>query len=86
MRKKKMKPIEVHKFKKKLGVLTKHHLLARSRGGESIMSNLFRLDSYKHLAWHLLFGNKTLDEIIKLLQRVKHLKESQRFYYKSTPP
>lgn len=76
---KKMKPIEVHKFNKKLGVLTKHHLQPRSRGGQTIMSNLFRLDSYRHLAYHLLFGNKTLEEVIKLLQRVQHIKESQRF-------
>lgn len=28
----------------------------------------------RHEAWHLLFGEMTLDEIIETLQRIKHAK------------
>jgi len=79
--KNKMKPIKEHKFKSKAGFTTEHHLKPRSRGGESIGSNLLLLDAYRHSAWHLLFNNMTLDEVISLLIKLKHIKESQRFKY-----
>ena len=68
-----------HKFKRRAGFKDKHHLKPKSRGGQSISSNLLELDAYRHDAIHLLFGDKTLDEIIELLMRLKHIKESQRF-------
>ena len=68
-----------HQFKKRAGFNDKHHLKPSSRGGQTIGSNLIQLDAYRHDSWHLLFGNKTLDEIIELLVRLKHIKESQRF-------
>lgn len=83
-KKNKMQKMEVHQFKKKAGFLTEHHLKPRSRGGESIGSNLVKLDAYRHSAWHLLFSNLTIDEVITLLQKLKHIKESQRFRHLSS--
>ena len=67
---------------KKTGRTSEHHLRPRSRGGESVMSNLFHMDVRKHEAWHLIFSNLTLEEIIALLQRVKKIKEKQQYYEK----
>lgn len=67
-----------HQFKKRAGFKDEHHLKPSERGGESILSNLLILDAYRHDAWHLLFHNLTLDEIINLLIRVKVEKESQK--------
>lgn len=73
---------KVHQFKKRAHALDEHHLTPRSRGGESIESNLSNLDLYRHDAWHLLFGDLTLDEIIMLLQRFKQVKNDKRFQTK----
>jgi hypothetical protein len=59
------------------GVFNKHHLKPGSRGGQSIDSNLLRMDVNRHNAWHLLFSNLTLTEIINLLQRLKGIKKKQ---------
>jgi len=56
-----------------------HHLVPRSRGGQGVESNLLRMDISRHNAYHLLFGNLTLSEVIELLQRIYHIKEAQRF-------
>lgn len=61
------------------GKFNLHHLCPKSRGGSSIESNLLRMDISRHNALHLLFGNLTLLEIIKLLQRLYEIKERQRF-------
>ena len=53
----------------------RHHLRPKSRGGSG-GKNLLRMDTERHKAWHLLFQNLDLDEIIELLQRVKKLKAS----------
>lgn len=57
----------------------RHHLRPRSRGGNNSPSNILRFDENRHEAWHLIFGNKTLDEVIELLQRLRYLKEAKRF-------
>lgn len=57
----------------------KHHLRPRSRGGQAIESNLLWIDIERHRAWHVLWGNRTLDEVIALLTRLKSVKENQRF-------
>lgn len=72
------RPFSVHRFQKRSGFFNDHHLKPRSRGGQDIGSNLFGLDEYRHSAWHLLFKNLTLDEIIALLIRVKQIKDKQR--------
>lgn len=72
------KKVNVHQFMEKAGCTDEHHLISRSKGGESLSSNLLRIDVYKHDAWHLLFGNKTIDEIVKLLKKFKDYKEFMR--------
>lgn len=57
----------------------KHHLTAKVRGGDSTESNLLYMDLRRHQAWHLLFNNLTLREIIELLERLEHIKEAKRF-------
>lgn len=59
-----------HQFKERAGFSDWHHLKPCRRGGESISSNLLRMDAYRHDAWHLFFRNMTLDEIINLLSRI----------------
>ena len=56
----------------------RHHLRPKNRGGLTIESNLLLMDIKRHNAWHQLFGNLTLGEVIELLQRVKRAKERQR--------
>ena len=42
-------------------------------GGKTTPENLLRLREAKHEAWHTLFINMNLDEIIVCLQRVQQL-------------
>ena len=63
----------------KEGKTSPHHLTPKSRGGSSTTSNLLNMDNRRHQAWHLIFGNKTLPEIINLLERVLEIKEEERF-------
>ena len=72
----------IHQFKKRAGWKDPHHLRPLSRGGDSIQSNIINLDGYRHDAWHLLFGNLTLSEIIGLLARLNNMKDKQRFKIK----
>ncbi len=44
--------------------LSKHHLIPKSRGGRSTAQNLLKLWRKRHDAWHYLFDNLTLWEII----------------------
>jgi len=80
--KQKRQSIQEHKFEYRAGWTDSHHLQPRSRRGQSIGSNLLKLDGYKHSAWHLLFGNLTLHEIIELLQRLERIKNSQKRRFK----
>ena len=57
----------------------RHHLVPRSRQGSDAMQNLLRLDRDIHANWHKVFGNRTLDEVIRLLTRIKRAKENQRW-------
>ncbi len=61
---------------------SQHHLKPKSRGGQNIESNLLIIEIKRHNAWHVLWENRTLDEVIALLQRLKRMKKSQRFRYK----
>lgn len=60
------------------GVTNHHHLRPRSRGGDSLDSNLLLIDTGKHDAWHFIFGNLTLDEIIKILIMLRMVKERRQ--------
>jgi len=59
----------------------RHHLKPKSRGGDKRPSNMLLIKVKRHDAWHALWGNRTLEEVIALLIRLKSLKESQRFNY-----
>ena len=61
------------------GTFNYHHIKNKSQGGTSTFSNLLRMDISRHNAWHLLFDNLDLCQIIKLLQRLYEIKERQRF-------
>lgn len=52
----------------------RHHLVPRSRGGKKKLSNLLLMSIDRHDYWHKIFGNKTLDEVIALLQRIRRMK------------
>ncbi|NTU69308.1 hypothetical protein HGB13_00545 [bacterium] len=71
---------EVHKFKKKASFNDYHHLTPKSRGGKTTFENMFRLNAYRHDSYHLLFGNKTLEEVIALLQRIKKIKDAHALF------
>lgn len=55
----------------------RHHLVNKCKGGSSSKRNLLIIDIFRHRAWHELFQNLNLDEVIELLIRVKRAKENQ---------
>ena len=57
-----------------------HHNLAKSRGGPDAKWNVILLDRKVHRDFHIVFGNRTLSEVIRLLQRLQRAKEHQRIY------
>lgn len=64
------------KRKRKMRRTTRHHLTPKSRNhSNSRPYNLLSLWWEKHQAWHVLFGNRTLEEIIEVLLRVKRFKD-----------
>jgi hypothetical protein len=63
----------------------KHHLTPRSRGGDESPENLLLLKLDRHFYWHKLFGTKTLEEVILLLQRV-HRAKGRCLYAKTRRP
>lgn len=65
-----------------MGRKTKHHIRNKCRGGQSIQSNLLILDEDRHRAWHTLFRNLDLDEVIALLERTRQAKRSQKKWLK----
>ena len=54
----------------------RHHLIPKKRGGIRSEKNLLLMQIERHHAWHQVFGNRTLDEVIALLKRVKRIKSS----------
>lgn len=70
----KNKPTREWKRTKKL---SDHHLTPRSRNGGDEISNLLKMDTRRRQAWHLLFHNLTLIEIVDLLLRLYYLKKKQ---------
>ncbi|MFA6407750.1 MAG: hypothetical protein WCV80_03540 [Candidatus Paceibacterota bacterium] len=60
-----------------------HHLIPRSRNGETTPDNLLKIKRFRHEAWHILFDLpdhkcRTLDEIITLLMRMSRAKKRQK--------
>jgi hypothetical protein len=55
-----------------------HHLKPKARGGKSNPNNLLLIKIERHRCWHEIFGNRTLHEVIKLLERIEEAKRRQR--------
>jgi hypothetical protein len=56
----------------------RHHNLAKSRGGDNSRQNIILLDIERHALLHKIFGNRTLREIIEVLERLDRAKKHQR--------
>lgn len=52
---------------KKKNRITKHHIMPKSRGGKSNLENIVGLKESEHRAYHVIFSNKTPDEIVEHL-------------------
>ena len=48
-----------------------HHLRPRVRGGQDLPHNLLFIKVTRHRAWHTLWGNASLNEIINLLKDLR---------------
>jgi len=57
---------------------TRHHIKNKCRGGTNSPENILMLWNDKHAAWHALFRNMDLDEIIECLNRVRELQKEKR--------
>ena len=60
------------------GKYDSHHLTAKSRGGKRNPQNIILFDTARHNAWHFLFGNMTLDEVIATLKRLRYYQKSKK--------
>lgn len=74
--------------RKKRPTKNQHHLRPRSRKGSCSKCNLLTIDIARHEAWHKVFGNMTLNEVIGLLIRLSRAKghdreepSVKRYYY-----
>jgi hypothetical protein len=63
--------------------ITRHHIIPKSRVKDGTARDdqswiryprILRLFREQHSAWHFLFSNATLSEIIKILQKIERLK------------
>lgn len=60
---------------------TDHHIIPRSRGGDSSRKNICRVSRKEHELYHQIFSNKTPQEIIDYL--VNTFWNGDREYIKS---
>ncbi len=65
--------------KRKLKRLTKHHNIAKSRGGRSEWWNLYIMSEEHHQAYHKLFRNMTLREAAEALLRMERMHNPPRY-------
>ena len=65
---------------KKRNRRTKHHLVPRSKGGGDDPGNIMMMDEKLHHAWHVLFGNQTIGQIIRMLLGIYYAKGKTTFY------
>lgn len=57
----------------------RHHFFrARSLGGSDTIDNLLLMDIERHRSWHGLFGLKSAEQALALLQRVVRAKARQK--------
>lgn len=61
-----------------------HHMVPRSRQGLDNTRNLLLIHGDNHIWWHKVFGNRTFDEVINLLIRVRRAKRGQSWAKQST--
>jgi len=66
------------KFDKYRTGKNRHHLTPRSRGGENNPWNVLTIHVERHFYWHKVFGNRTLDEAIDILCRLRRAKGYQK--------
>jgi len=64
--------------KKVKNSLTRHHLKNKCMGGMNTPENILMLWKNKHVAWHTLFKNMNLDQIIECLYRVRELQRRKK--------
>lgn len=60
-----------------------HHMVPRSRSGPDTTRNLLLINRARHIGWHKMFGNRTLNEVITLLIRVRRAKGGQSWTTKN---
>jgi len=65
------------KRKRKERRQTRHHLTAKSNQGNNHKSNIILMWRNRHSYFHSLFGNRSLEEIINVLLRLKKFKDQQ---------
>ena len=56
---------------------TKHHNLAKTKGGKDNKRNVIVLKVETHQLLHKIFGNRTIREIISVLERLDQAKKHQ---------
>ncbi len=56
----------------------RHHLRPRCRGGCDRVQNMLLIHVERHVYWHKIFGNMTLNEAIYALQRLRRAKRKQK--------
>lgn len=59
--------------------LTRHHDLARSRGGPTAEWNLYEMSMEHHVAYHTLFRNRTFAEAAEVLRRMEQFHNRPKF-------
>lgn len=67
------------------GKLTKHHRKPKSIGGSNKAYNISRVPRGQHESWHNLFGNKTVPEIVAILNEV-WIDPNYKLIYKEKKP
>lgn len=70
---KRIKRSRIQRSRSTLQRKTKHHNIAKSRGGSMSFRNIFILTEAHHRAFHLLFGNRTFQEAAAILLRLDEL-------------
>ena len=59
---------------KRSGKFNRHHIKAKSQGGSTKPNNIAIMDTRRHQAYHLLFGNLSFREAAALLLRLCEIK------------
>jgi hypothetical protein len=60
--------------------LSRHHLVPKSRGGKK-KHGILIMSPDKHHAWHALFGNMTIGEVIETLVEINKKRRDEKTLY-----